>query len=248
MSTSTQKSGHGSDAWFVTTRWSVVLSAKDQATPQAEQALETLCQTYWYPLYAFVRRHGHSQADAQDLTQEFFARLLAKNYLQPVAREKGKFRTFLLVALKRFLADEWDRSRAQKRGGGKALLSLDTETAETRYRNESAEGLSPDKIYERRWALALIEQTLARLREEFVQVGKVADFECLKIFLTAEKGTIPYAEAGQKLGLSEGAARVAVHRLRQRFRKLFREEIAHTVGSAEEIEEELKHLMTALGN
>src|ERR1035437_8464667 len=175
---------------FVTTHWSVVLSARQKDSPETAAALETLCRTYWYPLYAYVRRQGHSPHDAQDLTQEFFARLLQKDYLKAAAREKGRFRTFLIVALKRFLANEWDRVRAQKRGGGQPLLSLDAEVAEGRYRIEPVEGATADKVYERRWALTLLDHTITRLREEFTGGGKAAEFERLKACLTAERGEI----------------------------------------------------------
>jgi len=230
----------------VTTHWSVVLSARRKDSPQSAAALETLCRTYWYPLYAYVRRQGHSPPDAQDLTQEFFARLLQKDYLKAAAREKGRFRTFLIVALKRFLANEWDRLRAQKRGGGQPLLSLDTELAEQRYRVEPVESATADRIYERRWALTLLDRSMTRLREEFAAAGKTGEFARLKTCLTAERGEISYSEVAAALGMSEGAARVAVHRLRKRFREVFREEIAHTVSTPAEIEEEVRYLMGVL--
>ena len=235
-----------SEAWFATTHWSVVLSARDPASPQSEEALEALCRAYWCPLYAYLRRQGRSPHDAQDLTQEFFARLLHKDYLHAVAREKGRFRTFLLVALKRFLADESDRAHAQKRGGGVACLSLDAEAAEHRYGAEPVDTLTPERLYERHWALALLDRTMARLRQEFVASGKADEFAILKTFLTAEKGAVSYAEVAPQLGLSAGALRVAAHRLRRRYRDLFREEIAHTVADPAEIEEEIRHLMTVL--
>jgi RNA polymerase sigma factor (sigma-70 family) len=231
---------------FVTTHWSVVLSARKKDSPQSAAALETLCRTYWYPLYAYVRRQGHSPPDAQDLTQGFFARLLQKDYLKAAAREKGRFRTFLIVALKRFLANEWDRDRAQKRGGGQLPLSLDTELAEERYRIEPVEGATADKIFERRWALTLLDRTLTRLRDEFTAAAKAEEFKLLKTCLTAERGDISYAGIAETLGQSEGTVRVAVHRLRKRFREIFREEIAHTVSSPEEIEEEVRYLMGVL--
>ena len=231
---------------FVATHWSVVLSARQKNSPESAAALETLCRTYWYPLYAFVRRQGHSPPDAQDLTQEFFARLLQKDYLKAAAREKGRFRTFLIVALKRFLANEWDRVRAQKRGGGQPPLSLDTDLAEERYQIEPVEGATADRIFERRWALTLLDRTLTRLRDEFTAAGKAEEFKQLKACLTAERGDISYAEIAGALCQSEGAVRVAVHRLRKRFREIFREEIAHTVSSAEEIEEEVRYLMGVL--
>ena len=231
---------------FVTTHWSVVLSARQKDSPESAAALETLCCTYWYPLYAYVRRQGHSPPDAQDLTQEFFARLLQKDYLKAAAREKGRFRTFLIVALKRFLANEWDRLRAQKRGGGQHPVSLDTELAEERYRIEPAADATADRVFERRWALTLLDRTMTRLREEFAASGRAREFDRLKGCLTAERGEIAYAEIASELEMSEGAARVAVHRLRKRFREVFREEIAQTVSGPEEIEEEVRYLMGAL--
>lgn len=232
--------------YFATTHWSVVLSAREKDSPQSAEALETLCRAYWYPLYAFVRRQGQSPEDAQDLTQSFFARLLEKDYLQSAVREKGRFRTFLLVALKRFLANEWDRARAQKRGGAQIHVPLDTELAEQRYQVEPTEGVSADGVYERRWALTLLDETMARLRREFAAAGKADEFGQLKVFLTAEKGAIGYAEIAAQAGMNEGAVRVAVHRLRRRFRELFREEIAHTVARPEDIDEEVRHLLRVL--
>ena len=231
---------------FVTTHWSVVLSARKQDSPQSLAALETLCRTYWYPLYAYVRRQGHGPHDAQDLTQEFFARLLQKDYLKAAAREKGRFRTFLIVALKRFLANEWDRLRAQKRGGGQIHLPLDTELAEERYRIEPAEGATADRVFERRWALTLLERTMTRLRQEFAVSGRAGEFDHLKACLTAARGDIAYADLATALNMSEATARVAVHRLRKRFREVFREEIAHTVSSPEEVHEEVRYLMGVL--
>jgi DNA-directed RNA polymerase specialized sigma24 family protein len=243
MSTTLLPPSRPSEAWFVTTHWTVVLAARDMGTPQSAEALETLCRTYWYPLYAYVRRQGHVPHDAQDLTQEFFARLLLKGWLEPVALGKGKFRTFLLVVLKRFLADEWDRTQAAKRGGGQIAFSLDAATAEERYRLEPVSGLSAEKIYERRWALTLLEQTMARLEREFVAAGKAGEFDKLKAFLTAAKGEISYSDTAAALDQSEATTRQAVHRLRRRFRQLFREEIAHTVSSPDEIDDEVRHLM-----
>ena len=232
-----------SEAWFVTTHWTVVLSAQHAGTARSAEALDTLCRAYWYPLYAYVRRQGHAPHDAQDLTQEFFARLLRRGWLDPVALGKGKFRTFLLVVLKRFLADEWDRARAAKRGGGHTLFSLDAATAEERYRLEPVSALSAERIYERRWALTLLDHTMARLEGEFATTGKAEEFDRLKAFLTAAKGEISYPDTAAALGLSEAATRQAVHRLRRRFRQLFREEIAHTVSSPDEIDAEIRHLM-----
>jgi RNA polymerase sigma-70 factor (ECF subfamily) len=232
-----------SDAWFVTTQWSVVLSAREEGA-----ALERLCQTYWYPLYAYVRRQGRSPHEAQDLTQEFFARLLQKDFLVGVLREKGKFRTFLLVALKRFLINEWTRGQTQKRGGGCAHIPLAGHTAETRYLAEPAYRLTAEKLYERRWALTLLDRVLERLRQEFAEAGKEALFEQLKGSLMAGKGEIPNRETAAALGMSEGAVKVAVHRLRRRFRNVFRDEVAQTVTRPEDIEEEIGHLLGAFSD
>jgi len=232
---------------FLTTQWSVVMTAKDNASPDAAAAMEALCRAYWYPLYALIRRLGHSHHDAEDFTQEFFCRLLAKDYLRAAAQEKGRFRTFLRVALKRFLANEWDRSRRLKRGGGRTGWSLDTSAGEIRYQNEQASALSPDHLYEQRWAMTLLEQVLTRLRGEHQTAGKTPEFEQLKGVLMAERGGIPYGQLASALGLSEGAARVAVHRLRKRFRELFRAAVADTVSSPEELEDELRYVVGVLG-
>lgn len=231
---------------FVTTRWSTILKARDQSAPGSAEALESLCGSYWYPLYAFVRRQGRSPHDAQDLTQAFFARLLQKDYLQSAAREKGRFRTFLIVALKRFLANEWDRARAQKRGGGRTFLSFDNAEAERRYEAEPSDGSRADRIYERRWALTLLEQALRRLREDYERTNRSGDYENLKPFLAAERGTIPYVQIASELGTSEGAARVLIHRLRKQFRVLFREEIAQTVSDPAEVDDEVRYVVSVL--
>jgi RNA polymerase sigma-70 factor (ECF subfamily) len=231
---------------FVTTRWTVVLCARDKSSADSRQALESLCRHYWYPLYAFVRRHGHGPHDAEDLTQEFFARLLQKDYLKSVAREKGRFRTFLLAALKHFLANEWDRSQRQKRGGGQAHLPLDTADAETRYQIESASELSADRVYEQRWALTLLDQVFQRLRAEYAASGKEDLFEQLKGTLSGERSSLPYAEIAMRLKMSEGAVKVSVHRVRQRYREILRDEIAQTVSTPEEVEDELRSLFAAL--
>jgi len=232
---------------FATTHWSLVLSARDKCSPQSAEALEKLCRAYWYPLYAYVRRTGQSKENAEDLTQAFFARLLEKDFLNAAERESGRFRSFLLVALKRFLANEWDRTRAQKRGGGQTHVPLDTELAERKFSAETTAGeISPDRLYERRWALTLIEQTMARLRAEFEPAGRAGGFEKLKSFLTADKRKIPYPAVAAELGMGEGALRVAVHRLRKRYRELFREEIGHTLAEGEDIDIELRHLLTVL--
>src|SRR5438105_6621319 len=234
--------------WFTATHWSVVLTAGQNSSPQAAEALKKLCRTYWYPLYAYVRRQGHSPPDAQDLTQEFFARLLARNYLGTVGREKGKFRSFLLAALNHFIADERDRAKAAKRGGGKTLISLDEEDAESRYQADMASPLSPDKIFEKRWATTLLDQAFVKLREEAVAAGHAARFERLKIFL--EDGTEPgdYDAVRAELGMAANTVAATVHRLRQRYRELVRAEIANTVASSEEIEDEMHHLFSVLAH
>jgi RNA polymerase sigma-70 factor (ECF subfamily) len=231
---------------FATTHWTVVLAAGRGGSGQAETALEELCRTYWYPLYAYVRRHGHSREDAEDLTQGFFARLLEKNYLEGVTSEKGKFRAFLLVALKRFLANEWDRANRLKRGGGQTLLSLDWEDAETRYQINPADNLSPDKLYDRAWALIVLERVITRLRDESGSDGKGALYEQLKSFLMMGTSEIPYACAAADLKMTEGAVRVAVHRLRKRYRELLREEIAQTLANPAHADEEMQALFSAL--
>jgi len=233
---------------FALTHWSVVLAAGSSDSSHARDALETLCRTYWHPIYAFVRRQGHAPHDAQDLTQEFFARLLEKNYLGGVDRAKGRFRSFLLVCLKHFLANEWDRAGAQKRGAHPVLIPINVRSAETSYGLEPAESVTAEKMFERRWALTLLEQVLARLRAEYTRDGKAETFEQLKSTLTGERRSVPYAEIGARLGISEGAVKVAVHRLRQRYRDLLREEIAHTVSGPEQVEEEIRALFCALAD
>lgn len=231
---------------FVTTRWTQVLAARDKQAPDGAAALEALCRAYWYPLYACVRRFGHSPPDAQDLTQEFFARLLARDCLDSVDREKGRFRTFLLTALKRFMATEWQRARAQKRGGDRQFQPLDTALAERLYATEPGAGLSPDRLYQRRWALTLLDNALVRLQQEFTQAGKAVDYDALKPWLTADRGEIRYGELAATLNRDEGAARVAVHRFRKRYRELFRNEVAQTVARPADVEDETRHLMAAL--
>lgn len=238
------RSGSSDAAGFAPTRWTVVLAAGRQgASEQAAEALAELCRTYWYPLYAYIRRRGHTTHAAEDLTQEFFARLLAQDFLAGVAREKGKFRSFLLAALKHFLANEWDRAQSQKRGGGRRLIPLDALSAESRYRQEPADTLTPEKLFERQWAATLLEQTLARLQAEFAAEGKLTQFEALKGYLTTDAPSSSYADVGEKLALSAGAVKVAVHRLRRRYRELLRSEIAQTVADPADVDEEIRHLL-----
>ena len=228
---------------FSATRWSVVLAAAGDA----EDALAALCRAYWFPLYAFLRRQGLSTHDAEDVTQGFFAHLLGKDALAQVDRAKGRFRTFLLASLKHFVADERDRANARKRGGGQPVISLDACEAEERYALEPRDELSPDKLFDRRWALAVIEQALARLGAEYAASGKGALFTTLQPQLTAPGTARPYAEIGTQLSMNEGAVKIAVHRLRQRYGVALRAEIAETVGAAEEVDAELRHLLDALG-
>ena len=223
-----------------------MLAAGCGRSDQAHTALEELCHTYWYPLYAYVRRQGHSREDAEDLTQGFFARLLEKNYLEGVTSEKGKFRSFLLMALKRFLANEWDRASRQKRGGGVLPLSLDWLDAETRYLINPAHDLSPDKLYDRAWAVVVLERVITRLQAESQADGKAALYNRLKPFLMVGNGEIPYTEAATTMNMSEGAVRVAVHRFRRRYRELLRDEITQTLANPALAEEEMQALFSAL--
>lgn len=233
------------DDYFATTHWTVVLAAGRRHTPQSDVALEQLCRTYWYPLYAFVRRQGYTREDAEDLTQAFFSRLLAKNYLENISSGKGRFRAFLLASLKHFLINEWVRARRMKRGGRQAPLSLDWRDAESRYTIDPADNLSPDKLYDRAWAVTLLERVIVRLREEAAAAENLGQFDKLKPFLTAGKGAIPYAEVATTLGIPEGTARVAVHRLRRRYRELLGDEIAQTLSDPAQVEEEMRALFTA---
>ncbi len=233
---------------FATTHWSVVVAAGHGSSPQAQEALATLCRVYWYPLYVFIRRQGMSAEDAQDLTQEFFARLLEKDFLAMVDRQKGRFRSFLLAACKHFLSNERDRARAKKRGGGRELISIDADQAESRYRLEPAHDLTPEKLFERRWALTLLDQVLTLLKNEFSLAGKAEVFDHLKVFLTGDKSQTSYHLVAAELGMTEGAVKVAAHRLRKRYRELLREEIAKTTSEPNAIEDEIGDLFTALGS
>jgi RNA polymerase sigma factor (sigma-70 family) len=231
---------------FVTTHWSVVLSAAGSDSATARQALAKLCQTYWYPLYAYVRRRGFSPPDAEDMTQEFFARFLEHGWVANADPEKGRFRSFLLSAMSHFLANEWDKARAQKRGGGATLLPLEFNTAETRYSREPADNVTPEQEFERHWALALLATVTRRLQADYEQDGKAELFEALHPCLIGDRSSQPYAELGRRLALTEGAVKAAVHRLRQRYRQLLREEIAQTVAEPGGVEDELRHLVAVL--
>jgi RNA polymerase sigma factor (sigma-70 family) len=230
---------------FATTHWTVVLAAGGRDSPQADLALEELCRTYWYPLYVYVRRQTPTREDAEDLTQTFFARLLEKNYLTGLNSERGRFRAFLLAALKHFLANEWDRARRQKRGGGLAPVPLDWQNADTRYQIDPPDNLSPDKLYDRAWAVTVLERVLARLRDENTTEGKAELFGQLKPFLMVGKSAIPYAQVADTLKLTEGAVRVAVHRLRNRYRELLRDEVRQTISDPAQVEAEMRALFSA---
>ncbi|HWI57362.1 MAG TPA: sigma-70 family RNA polymerase sigma factor, partial [Bacillota bacterium] len=227
------------------THWSVVLTAAQQDAPRAQAALQTLCQTYWLPLYAYVRRRGYAPADAQDLTQEFFARLLEHNRIAGVSPAKGRFRSFLLASMNHFLADEWDKARAQKRGGGQ-VTSWDLHSAETHLDGFPSEQLTPEKAFEHRWAITLLEQVYQRLETQYRQQRKTELFAALRPALAGSSRTTPYAELAQQLAMSEGAVKVAIHRLRHRYRELLRQTIAETVAGPEEVEEELRYLLRTL--
>ena len=231
---------------FATTHWTVVLAAGRVNSPEASQALEHLCAAYWYPLYAYVRRKGHSPDDGQDLVQDFFARLLERNYFRLADRNRGRFRTFLLTSLQHFLTNEWKKANRVKRGGNHQILSMDEETAEVRFAGELAIQQPPDSLYDRGWAAILIERALAALRAEFEQSGKQELFERLKPFVWGEKSTLSYSVMAEQLKTTEGAIKVAIHRLRQRFGELLRCEIAQTVATPAEVEEELRYLFSAI--
>jgi RNA polymerase sigma factor (sigma-70 family) len=232
--------------WFATTHWSVVLAAGSDSSPAALEALERLCRTYWYPLYAYTRRRGFSPHDAEDLVQGFFAKLIEKEMLAGLQREGGRFRSFLLACFNHFLSDQRDSVRRLKRGGNREILSLDADQAEGRYSLEPADLVDPQKIYERRWALTVLETVLARLKAELDGEGKRRLFDELQALVVGEPGAGRQAEAAARLGLSKGAVAVTVHRLRQRYRRLLREEIAHTVQRIEEVDDEMQHLLRVL--
>ncbi len=236
--------GHG--GLFATTHWSVVLAATNEENPASAAALERLCRTYWYPLYVYVRRRGYGPEDAQDLTQQFFALLLHKDYFRLADPKRGRFRTFLLHALEHFVTNEWKRAHRQKRGGGAALLALDLPGAEQRYASECAASLNPELAYEKRWALTLLDEVLVSLRRQYGALGKGDLFDELASLLWGRdhhSGADSYAGVGARLGMSEGAVRVAMHRLRERYRQLVKAEVAETVAGPEEVDEEVRYLL-----
>lgn len=237
---------------FLTTRWSVVLAAGGEpcaeSGPAAKDALSLLCQTYWYPLYAFVRRRGHGADEARDLTQAFFVHVLEKNAIGAADPERGRFRSFLLTALKNFLANEWSRASAEKRGGGRRVLPLsaDFDSAERLYGREPTDTLTPERLYERRWALTLLDAVLLDLQKQYIAGGKAELFDALKPYLTGDSHAPPQAQIAAALGISEGAVQVAIHRLRKRYRELLRAHIGHTVESPEQVEDEIRDLFRAV--
>jgi len=226
---------------FDTTRWSLVVAARDHSNPDARQALETLCRTYWFPIYAYVRRHGSDSEQARDLTQGFFCKLLERGFSE-ASRERGKFRTFLLTSLQNFLADEWDRERALKRGGGREPIPLDATEAERAYALDPAHDDTPEKIFERKWARTLLNRSFERFDEEMAASSQRERFSRLRSFLTGE-ATEAYRDAARELDMEESAVRVAVHRMRRRFGAILREEVAHTIGAASELDAELRYLL-----
>jgi RNA polymerase sigma-70 factor (ECF subfamily) len=248
MSASRRESTAAAPRVFATTHWSIVVAAGEGGSEPAHRALEALCRAYWYPIYVYVRRKGHGPDDAQDLTQEFFAEFIAKDHLRLADRNKGRFRTFLLAVLDYFLAREWSRAHRQKRGGQFQFVSLDRQSPEQHYQLDQSHGDTPARHFERQWALAVLQRTMNTLAGECDAVGKGALFREVRKLLSGERDGAAYAGIGRRLNMSEGALRVAVHRLRQRYGELLRGEIAQTVGTEEEVEEELRYLLAVLSN
>ena len=246
MQSNTEHHSDSSGGAFATTHWSAVYTARDGDSSKAVAALERLCRSYWRPVYAFIRRDGRQPADAQDLTQEFFLRFIQKEWIDQLEHQRGKFRSFLLTFLKHFLSDERDRAGAQKRGGGQTFISLDELLAEERHACEPFHTLTPDQMFERRWAETLMERAVARLRQKYTDEGKAELFRHLKDLQPSERGAQSYVELGARFGLSEGAIKSAVHRMRLRHRDILRQEIARTLGSPEEVNDEIRHLIQVL--
>jgi len=246
MTVSTKPDSNAPRGLFATTHWSVILTAQDATSPAAREALAQLCSTYWFPLYVFTRREGHTAEDAQDLTQEFFARFLARDDLRAVNKNKGKFRSFLLASMKHFLANAWDQTHAVKRGGKYLRVPWDDALAESHYTSAVPQHLSSEEAYERQWTLSMLDRVLARLRDEYTAAGKGTLFEALQGYLSASQSPGTHAEVAQRLGLTEGAVKVAVHRLRRRYGELLRSEVAHTVASPADIDAELRHLFSVI--
>jgi RNA polymerase sigma factor (sigma-70 family) len=234
------------DSQFHTTHWSLIVQAAGQEGASSRAALADLCGAYWYPVYAFIRRRGHSAEDARDLAQEFFATLLEKGYLADADPERGRFRAFLLTAVSRFVSKQHQREAAQKRGGGRHILPLNFDDGETRYQLEPSHDWTAERIFARRWALTLLDRTIAALRQEHEANGKLPLFNTLKVFLTGEAGAPPLRQIAEKLGMTEGAVKVSIHRLRQKYREALRSEIAQTLSAQEDVDDELKLLLAAL--
>jgi DNA-directed RNA polymerase specialized sigma24 family protein len=232
---------------FATTQWSVVLAAGGDKGQDSHDALTQLCKTYWYPLYAYVRRRGNKSHEAQDLTQAFFSYLLEKKTIEKADRDRGRFRAFLLTALKNFLANEWEKARAEKRGGGKGQLSLDFDSGEARYPIEPSHELTAEKLYERRWVLTLLDQVLENLQIELAKAGKAEQFDQFKGALTGEATADDYERAAESLGITAAAAKQAAYRMRKRYRQLFREEVTRTVAHESEVDDEIGRLLESLG-
>jgi len=233
-------------AGFATTRWSLVLAAGQPTSARSAQALASLCELYWYPVYVFIRRQGYRAEDGADLTQAFFARVLEKNYFHDADPARGRFRAFLCASIRHFLSNERDRARTLKRGGTQPPISLDVATAEGRYQLEPRHDLTPERLFDRRWALMLLERVLARLREEQVSASRVELFDHLKGFLTGDSATVRYADVAKASGMTEGAVKVAVHRLRRHFRDTLVQEIAETVSNPADIDAEIQYLLRAV--
>lgn len=231
--------------WFATTQWSAVVTAGDDTSPESHRALEQLCSSYWYPLYAHVRRSGHSVEEAQDLTQEFFAHFLEHKYFQRADRSRGRFRTFLLTSLNRFVINEWTKANREKRGGGQKIISLDEEMAESRFMAELAEQ-PPDSVYDQGWAGVLLDRTWRALRTEYAQTGKQELFERLKVYVWGEKNALSYQEMAEQLETTEGAVKISVHRLRRRYGEILRFEVAQTVLTLGDVDEELRYLISTI--
>jgi RNA polymerase sigma-70 factor (ECF subfamily) len=233
---------------FATTSWTQVLAAREAPSSEAHQALEGLCRAYWYPLYAFVRRQGYGPEESRDLTQAYFAQLLEKDYLEDFDPSLGRFRVFLQASVKNFLSKERDKARASKRGGDTTTFSLNASEVEGRYRYEPVDRLTPEEIFERRWALTLLERVMEKLKQELSDAGRGEEFEKLKGFLTGDGPKVPYRQVALELRTTEEAVKTSVHRLRQRFGTLLRQEIAETVSTPEEIDDEVRHLLKKLGS
>ncbi len=244
----TQSIRRSGAAWFATTHWSVVLRARDEGSAEASEALASLCQSYWPPLYSFIRRQGSSVEDAQDLTQKYFARVLERNYFSAADRKKGKLRTFLLSTLKHFLANEYDRTQALKRGGGQVIIPLDTDFAEGRHGVDPGHEITPERQFEQNWAMTLLDKVMAELRKDYARAGKTNQFDEFKPFISDPNPSVAFSEVASRLGMTEAAVKMAVSRLRQRYRRLLREQIARTVSSPDEVDDEIRHLFAVFGN